>query len=577
MRSLILVTALFVLAGCTLPPPFQRSVEPDMLKEMDRAAEQKRQAATPPAVEQSLLPPMRMEMPMSRGQPIDQRFDLTVSNAPASQVFMSLVTGTRYSMLLHPGVTGTISVNLKDVTIEEALDSIRELYGYSYKVDGTRIFIQPAGLQTRLFQVNYLPGQRRGTSDLRVQSGAVTDSTVTGAPGAPGTPAPASTQQQAGNTSRSLESSRVRTDQSMDFWKELQQALVTLVGTGEGRSVVSSPQSGVVVVRAFPAEIRAVEQYLRATRLSVERQVMLEAKILEVTLAEGFQSGINWALFRNSGPDVVAGQLSSSTNPDTRTLLGTRGQTIGSGGVAVDGAGRSILSTAAALGLASSNPAGAIFGLALQTSNFAALLSFLESQGSVQVLSSPRIAAINNQKAILKVGTDEFFVTNVATTNTTTGNSTQTSPTVTVQPFFSGIVLDVTPQIDEHNNIILHVHPSISEVTESIRVVNLGGAASEIRLPLAKSTVSESDTIVRVTDGNIVAIGGLMTVDVRDSRGGLPMVSDLLRNANRGMKKKELVILLKPTLLRNERDWEPDLRESRDRLQNFGQPVAPPR
>ena len=579
MKSLTLVLGLLVLAGCTPPPPFQRSVDPELMKEMDKAAEQKRQGATPPAVEQSLLPPMRMEMPMSRGQPIDQRFDLTVSNAPASQVFMSLVAGTRYSMLLHPGVSGTISVNLKDVTIAEALDSIRELYGYDYKLDGTRIFIQPAGLQTRMFQVSYLPGQRRGVSDVRVQSGAVTDSTVTGAQGAPGAPAPAAGQQQgaAGNTSRSLESSRVRTDQSSDFWKELQQALVTLIGAGEGRSVVVSPHSGVVVVRAFPTEIRAIERYLRATRLSVERQVMLEAKILEVTLAEGYQSGVNWALFRNSGPNVALGQLSSTTAPDTRTLLGTAGQTIASGGVAADTSGRTLLSTAAALGLAAGNPAGAIFGLALQTSNFAALLQFLESQGTVQVLSSPRIAAINNQKAILKVGTDEFFVTNVTTTSTSTGSSTQTSPSVTVQPFFSGIVLDVTPQIDEHNNIILHVHPSVSEVTESIRVVNLGGTTPEIRLPLAKSTVSETDTIVRVSDGNIVAIGGLMSVDMRDSRGGLPGVSDLLRNTARGVKKKELVILLKPTLLRSERDWEADLRDTRERFQGFSEPVAPPR
>jgi MSHA biogenesis protein MshL len=580
MRSLILVLGLFVLAGCTPPPPFQRSVDPDLMKEMDKAAEQKRQGATPPAVEQSLLPPMRMEMPMSRGQPIDQRFDLTVSNAPASQVFMSLVTGTRYSMLLHPGVSGTISVNLKDVTIAEALDSIRELYGYDYKLDGTRIFVQPAGLQTRMFQVSYLPGQRRGVSDLRVQSGAVTDSTVAGATGAgAAVPGGAAPQQAAGgNTSRSLESSRVRTDQSSDFWKELQQALVTLIGgAGEGRSVVVSPHSGVVVVRAFPTEIRAIERYLRATRLSVERQVMLEAKILEVTLAEGYQSGVNWALFRNSGPNVALGQLSSTSAPDTRTLLGTAGQTIASGGVAADTSGRTLLSTAAALGLSSGNPAGAIFGLALQTSNFAALLQFLESQGNVQVLSSPRIAAINNQKAILKVGTDEFFVTNVTTTSTSTGSSTQTSPSVTVQPFFSGIVLDVTPQIDEHNNIILHVHPSVSEVTESIRVVNLGGTTPEIRLPLAKSTVSETDTIVRVSDGNIVAIGGLMSVDVRDSRGGLPGVSDLLRNTARGVKKKELVILLKPTLLRSERDWEADLRDTRERFQGFSEPVAPPR
>ncbi|MGH8741813.1 MAG: type II secretion system protein GspD, partial [Burkholderiales bacterium] len=233
---------------------------------------------------------------------------------------------------------------------------------------------------------------------------------------------------------------------------------------------------------------------------------------------------------------------------------------------------RSISATAGSFATAS--PAGAVFGLALQTANFASLLTFLESQGNVQVLSSPRIATLNNQKAVLKVGTDEFFVTNVTTTTTSTTSGSQTSPSVTVQPFFSGIVLDVTPQIDEGSNIILHIHPAVSEVTESTRVVNLGGGTPSITLPLAKSTVNESDTIVRVTDGNIVAIGGLMSVDVRDQRSGVPGVSDegpgrLLRNTNTSSRKRELVILLKPTLIHSDREWEQDVRETRERFERL--------
>ena len=191
----------------------------------------------------------------------------------------------------------------------------------------------------------------------------------------------------------------------------------------------------------------------------------------------------------------------------------------------------------------------------------------------MQVLSSPRLATINNQKAVLKVGTDEFFVTGVSTVSTTTGSATQTSPSITVQPFFSGIVLDVTPQIDEDGNIILHIHPSVSEVTESTRVVNLGGGLSDtIRLPLAKSTVNETDTIVRVSDGNIVAIGGLMSVDVRDNRGGLPGITegglgDLARNTDKRSAKRELVILLKPTVIQSDRESEADLREMRGRFE----------
>jgi MSHA biogenesis protein MshL len=577
MKTFAVLLSGIVLAACSVtPPPPPSGVDPALMTEMRRAPD-KVVRATPPEVDRALLPPLQMEMPTARGQPIDQRFDLTVANAPAAQVFMSLVAGTRYSMLVHPGVAGAISVNLKDVTIREALESIRELYGYDFKVDGTRIYAQPAGLQTRIFQVSYLPGQRRGVSDVRVQSGAVTDSAPGG--GVSGaTPQGAAPQAAGGGqSSRSLESSRVTTNQQSDFWADLRTALIALVGPGEGRSVVVTPHSGVVVIRALPAEIRSVEQYLRATRIAVERQVMLEAKILEVTLSDSFQSGINWALFRNSGPDFVAGQLSANSATGTSTQLGSRGQTIGNASLPVDASGRRIAAAAGALGLAAGNPAGAVFGLALQTSNFAALLNFLESQGNVQVLSSPRLATLNSQKAVLKVGTDEFFVTNVATTTTTSGTSSQSTPTVTVQPFFSGIVLDVTPQIDESGNVILHIHPSVSDVSESTRVINLGGQIAELRLPLARSTVSETDTIVRVSDGNIVAIGGLMSVEIRDNRGGLPGVSDLLRNTNRSVRKKELVILLKPTVIHSDSNWEADLRETRGRLESLGRPVAAPR
>ena len=529
-----------------------------------------------PALDLALLPPMRMEMPSVAGRPIEPRFDLVVNNALAQQVFASIVSGTRYSMLVHPSVTGSISVSLKDATVLEALDAIRDLYGLEYRVDGTRIFVQPAGLQSRVYQINYLQGQRRGSSDVRVQSGSVSDSGTGSAPGFPsaaGSPGavpgtPGSTGVPGAGASRALESSRISTQISSDLWRDLREALNTIVGTGEGRSVVMTPQSGVVMVRALPQEHRAVEQYLKATKVSIDRQVMLEAKIIEVTLSSSYQSGINWALFRNSGRATI-GQVSSSTGQST--TLGSAGQVLSSSGVNVNSTARTI-TTLGAGALASTNPAGAVFGLALQTSNFAALLQFLDTQGSVQVLSSPRVAAMNNTKAVLKVGTDNFFVTNVTTTTITSGTATQTSPSVQVQPFFSGIVLDVTPQIDDAGMVTLHVHPSVSEVTESDLQVNLGGTFASIILPLARSTVSETDTIVRVADGNIVAIGGLMSVGVQDNRGGLPGAPSPLRNSNVQLSKKELVILLKPTLIHSDRSWDQDLEDTRGRLENIFRP-----
>jgi MSHA biogenesis protein MshL len=540
---------------------------------------QRGKASAAPALDLALLPPMRMEMPSVAGRPIEPRFDLVVSNALAHLVFASIVSGTRYNMLVHPSVTGTISVSLKDVNVLEALEAIRDLYGYEYRIDGTRIFVQPAGLQSRVYQINYLQGQRRGTSDVRVQSGSVSDAgsgsapglpSAAGAPGAvPGSPAP--TGAPGTTAARSMESSRISTQISSDLWRDLRDALITIVGAGEGRSVVMTPQSGVVVVRALPQEHRAVEQYLKATKLSIERQVMLEAKIIEVTLSNSYQSGINWALFGNSGRAAI-GQVASRSGQST--TLGAAPQVLSNAGVQTDSAARTIV-TLGAGALASANPAGAVFGLALQTSNFAALLQFLETQGSVQVLSSPRVATLNNTKAVLKVGTDNFFVTNVTTTTITSGTATQTSPSVQVQPFFSGIVLDVTPQIDDASMVTLHVHPSISEVTQKDLQVSLGGTSASIVLPLAQSTVSETDTIVRVSDGNIVAIGGLMSVGVQDNRGGLPGAPSPLRNSNIQMSKKELVILLKPTLIHSDRSWDQDLEDTRGRLQNI-YPAAPP-
>jgi MSHA biogenesis protein MshL len=310
-----------------------------------------------------------------------------------------------------------------------------------------------------------------------------------------------------------------------------------------------------------------VDHFLRETRIAVERQVMLEAKIVEVTLSQAYQAGINWAIFRNN---LSIGQLSTGRGSTSLSARGSPLPLVG-GGETVDIAGRSVL--AAGTSVSTTNPASSVFGLAFQTANFGALLQFLESQGDVQVLSSPRVATINNQKAVLKVGTDEFFVTNVSTVSQAVGTSTVQTPTVTVAPFFSGILLDVTPRIDEDNNIMLHIHPSVSQVSESQRVVNLGGSVPSITLPLARSTVSETDTIVRVSDGNIVAIGGLMSVEVRDSRSGIPGVDvDLLRNTDRLTVKKELVILLKPTVIGDDKDWQDAARESQERLRGFYPP-----
>ncbi len=514
--------------------------------------------AVPARVSDALAEPVPAAAPAAP----EPRIDLLVNNAQARDVFLAIVADTRYSMLLHPDVAGTLSVTLRGVTVLEALESLRDVYGYDFRIDGRRITVFAPSLQTRIFTINYPNSQRRGSSDLRVASGGATGAAggSTSANTGGGTTSPTSTSSTAGG--QQLENSRVTTSSATNLWTELADAVRGLVGTGAGRNVVVSPQAGIMAVRAMPDELRQVDRFLKAAQIAVERQVMLEAKIVEVELKDGYQSGVNWAALATAGSStaIAVGVLGSGLA--SNNVLLQSGVTVAPGAVAIPAV----------------QNGGGLFGLALSTSRFAAVLGFLETQGDVQTLSSPRIATLNNQKAVLKVGSDEYFLTNVtggSTTAATAGSTASTTlPTLTLTPFFSGIALDVTPQIDDGTSIMLHVHPSITNVTERTRQIDLGSIGN-YRLPLASSTVNESDTMVRVQDGSIVAIGGLMQIESSRAVSGVPgstgfgFFSSLLGNNAKTGRKKELVVLIKPTIIRSALDWEQQNRQVRSALEEI--------
>ncbi|KQV46260.1 hypothetical protein ASC95_27040 [Pelomonas sp. Root1217] len=499
--------------------------------------------------------------PPAPALPPEPRFDLIVNGAPARDVFLSLVSDTRYSMLVHPSVSGQLSVTLKGVTVRESLDAIRDVYGFDYSIDGRRITVFPPTLQTRVFTINALAHQRSGRSEVRVSSGAAPASSQNGATGASGNTGSAT----GGSTTtvQQQESSQLSTKVSSDFWGETNSALKALVGSGEGRAVITSPQTGTVAVRAMPEELRHVEAWLKATRIAVERQVMLEAKIVEVELREGYQSGIDWSRIGDRGaigqtsvnPSIPSG-VSSIINP---LVSNTRGlPTLSSGTQSPAWPDLIPLPSAG----------GGTLGLALARGGFQALLAFVESHGDTQILSSPRIATLNNQKAVLKVGTDDYFITGISGSNSGTNTGTNGTngttnqiPTLTLTPFFSGIALDVTPQIDAADMITLHIHPSVSNVTEKIKQVDLGSVGN-FRLPLASASVNESDTVVRIPDGHIVAIGGLMQMEATRRGSGVPgadsnpLTSMLFGNRANNGRKRELVVLIKPSIIRSAEDWE---------------------
>lgn len=492
--------------------------------------------------------------PASADGPDSPRFDLTVQNAPAAAVFAQLSLSSRYNLLVSPDVGGSISLALKDTTLMEALAALRDLYGYDFKVQGRRITVFSNTVQTRLFRINYLPGRRQGASDIRVSSSSMTQA-GTGSGNAGAGAAASGGGSGAGVGGRADDSAHVRTSSDADFWREVQSSLTALVGTGDDRKVVLNPSAGVIVIRATPAELRQVEDYLAAVRINVERQVMIEAKIVDVVLGHESQQGINWSSF---GQFLGKGKLTLG--------VAAPGATLNNNGNLSDGSGNTVTPGQA---LATSALGAGLYGLAFQASSFAAMLNFLQTQGDVQVLSSPRIATLNNQKAVLKVGTDELYVTGVSSSTNSTATSSTTTPTVTLQPFFSGIALDVTPQIDAEGNVMLHVHPSISVVSEKQKNINLGSLGS-YSLPLATSAVNETDTIVRVPDGQIVAIGGLMTQSQTLDRSGLPILGDapvvgnLFSQKSVVQRKRELVILMKPTVI-HDQAWPESPADSRAR------------
>ncbi|MGZ8304757.1 MAG: pilus (MSHA type) biogenesis protein MshL [Telluria sp.] len=528
------------------------------------------------AVAEALLPPpstLASQLPKAR-QALEERFNVSFNNVPAHQFFNSLVAGTRYNMLVHPEVSGTITANLKDVSMTEALDAVREMYGYEYQIEGTRISVKPLTMQTRMFHVNYLVGSRKGASNLRVTSTSVSNAGVSNSGGNDSGTGNQNNRNNRNNQdgpdggAGAEDSASVNTTSSNDFWVDLKAAIGAIVGSSEGgRSVVISPQSGVLVIRAMPDELRNVDRYLKATQLSVDRQVILEAKILEVELNDSFQSGINWASFasfRSSHDNRVStGFVGPGTTLAPLPFGGGQPPTMTSATGLAASAGFA-LANAAALG-------NSLFGLAFQTNNFAALISFLESQGTVHVLSSPRIATLNNQKAVLKIGTDEFYVTGVTTTTTNSATGNTVTPSVTLQPFFSGVVLDVTPQIDDKGNIILHVHPSVSQVTTVNKGINLGSAGN-LSLPLAASSTSEIDSMVRGQNGQVVAIGGLMRQSSTNDRsqvpgaGDVPVLGNLFRNKSKVNQKRELVVLIKPTIVEGGADWNENMLDAGRRI-----------
>ena len=423
----------------------------------------------------------------------EQRIDIEATNRPAALFFADLGRSQKLNIVVDPQVIGNINLSIRNVTLAQVIAALRDIYGYDFERTSYGYRVAPSQVSTRIYRLNYLNIERSGNTKTTV--GGDDTNTVTTA--------------FAANTGSNEE----------NFWGGIKRSLLGFISSNEENAdadaVVINPQTGLLVITATSQEHTDITRFLADAELILQKQVIIEAKIVEITLDQQYRSGIDWSLLSN--------------------LTGGAGDSFDSGL-----AGESLTGIGGAKG---------VFNIGLTLGDFSSMLELLNHQGDAQVLSSPRVSTVNNQKAIIKVGTDEFFAT---VTGVTTDDEGVVTPAISLEQFFSGIALDVTPQIADDNSVTLHVRPTVTEVVSRSKEISLGDV--NYTLPLAYSNIRESDSIIRATSGQIIVIGGLLQQKQDLASTGLPWFSKIpglrwLFNQDReSQQKSELVILLKPTV-----------------------------
>lgn len=556
--------------------------------------------------------------------PVEERVTVTSPNLPADVFFNSLVADTDYGVVISEDVDVNINLSLPNVTIEEAMDTIAEIYSLDITRRGNIFTVREGGLRTRQFTVDYLNVQRMGSSSIQVTagganqggagggaggglggvsgglSGGIGGATggIGGAAGGLGGAA-GGLGGAAGGLGGGLSGgggaggNGIQTSTSTDFWSDLESAISNLIGiqssgggsggglggglgglgglgggllggggggaatiSEDGKSVLVQPITGLVIVTAYPDELERVEAFLNASQESLRREVIIQVQFLEVVLNKGFQYALDFNTFGQQSNDPVTG--SGAFSGDADGLLGSNNRV---GGEFSSGEG-TIASIAGA------------FQFSTNFSDFDSVFRILQTRGTTQVLSSPQLRVLNNQKAVFQDGDQEYFQTQADTTTVASGTNTTTNANNNLEQFFSGISMDITPQISANGEITLHVHPIISAVNEQSK--NIAGQV----VPLPRTSTREIDSVIKAQNGRIVVLGGLaFERNISDTAGipgvsKIPLVGDALEQRQTQTVKSEFIILLKPIIADADSDREV-LGESNRRFRDLNRAIDP--
>ena len=537
-------------------------------------------------------------LPKPKAAPKVETYSVVVNNVRVQELLFALARDAKVNVDIHPGITGVVTLNAIDQTLQQILTRIGKQVDLRWELDGPNLAVMPDTPYLRTYRIDYVNMSRdvsvTSTVNPQVSSGSGTPTGATAAGNASVTKIEDVSKNRFWETlEKNIKDILRETDKilpegsSETVTEHLDQQSTT--GTGaqapqhngrgnaaagiaaspnaaaiqqqgatvvrratfrEAASVIMNPESGVVTVRATSRQHEKIQEFLDNVMSSARRQVLIEATIAEVQLSQNYQQGIDWQRLRADG----TGFSLTQANPNVLTSTGGPGSTLSAITQVPSG-------TLPSLSTTSGNTTGSLFVLGYRNSpaaavNFAAAVKLLESFGNVKVLSSPKLSVLNNQTAVLNVGDQVVYFKVTANTTTSSTGLAQTTVDTTPQTASVGLLMSVTPQISDDGTVLLNVRPSISRVTRFRQDPNPNIPVG-IQNLVPEIQRREMESVLRIADGEIAVLGGLMqdSIDHKDDGvpglSSIPLLGNLFSYKNETNTKTELVIFLRPHIVKD--------------------------
>ncbi len=529
LRTGAVLVLVSLLAGCQGLAPEPRPISQGHIS--DKAPPTPAASSVPAPVQRTPF------VPKPVAEPPTETYTVVVNDVPVKELLFALARDASINVDIHPDVSGLTTLNAVDQSLAQILDRVSCQLDLRYEIRGDNISIRPDTPFVRIYRVDYVNLSRSATTTSSVSTQIASTSTdATGGGGGGG-----------GNDSTTV----VTSSTEYPFWDTLVESIRNLV-SGSGtfqdleaeEAVIANPSNGVLMVRATGVQHEEVQRYLDEVRAASRRQVLIEATIVEVTLSDNYQAGIDWSTLA-SGAALTA----------TQALTGTA-----SAATAVP----------------------PFFKLEYTSGDLTGSVTLLKQFGDTRVLSSPKIMALNNQTALLKVVQNVIYFevdSTIIPATSPLANDIVTS-TTTAKSVSVGLVMSVTPQISDTDEVTLLVRPTISRVASFVNDPNpslVGGEPN--RIP--QIAVREMESVLRIGSGQLAVLGGLMQDETSRNSDSVPWLSssetfgDLFTSRNNEFVKTELVIFLRPWVIQTP-DVQADLKSFEPFLPENIDPTAEP-